>query len=103
MSATGATITRRTIEEIRALRGETDWNRLRREEALAIEPPEDDPENAFDWTDAVTVQRPGKAALSIRLDEEMPAFFKAGGKGWQSRINAVLRAWVEAQKAGARR
>lgn len=103
MSATGATITRRTIEEIRTLRGETDWNRLRRVRAPGIEPPEDDPEDAFDWTDAVIVQRPGKAALSIRLDEDVLAFFKAGGKGWQTRINAVLRAWVEAQKARARR
>lgn len=103
MSATGSKITRLTIEEIRALRGETDWDRLRREEALGIEPPEDDPEDAFDWTDAVIVQRPGKAALSIRLDDDVLAYFKDGGKGWQTRINAVLRAYVEAQKAKGRR
>lgn len=95
----GEHITRVTIEEARALPDLTDWDRLRREQALGIEPPEDDPEDAFDWTDAVIVQRPGKAALSIRLDDDVLAFFKAGGRGYQTRINAVLRAWMEAQKA----
>lgn len=95
----GEHITRVTIEEARALPDLTDWDRLRREQALGIEPPEDDPEDAFDWTDAVIVQRPGKATLSIRLDDDVLAFFKAGGRGYQTRINAVLRAWMEAQKA----
>lgn len=81
--------------------GLTDWDRLRREQALGIEPPEDDPEDSFDWTDAVVVRWPQKAALSIRLDADVLAFFRADGKGYQTRINAVLRSYVEAQKAKA--
>jgi uncharacterized protein (DUF4415 family) len=92
-------ITRVTLEEALRLPDLTDWDRLRREQAEGIEPEEDDPEDAFDWTDAVVVQRPGKAALSIRVDADVLAFFKEGGKGWQTRMNAVLRAWMQAQKA----
>lgn len=38
---------------------------------------------------------PTKVATTIRLDPEVVAFFKARGKGWQSRINDVLRAVVD--------
>jgi uncharacterized protein (DUF4415 family) len=32
-----------------------------------------------------------KEAVSIRLDPDVVAHFRAGGPGWQSRINAALR------------
>ncbi|MDR3365325.1 MAG: BrnA antitoxin family protein [Clostridiales Family XIII bacterium] len=35
--------------------------------------------------------RPMKKAVQIRLDADVLAWFKAFGKGYQSRINAVLR------------
>jgi len=38
-----------------------------------------------------------KVPLSIRLDPEVLDFFKAGGRGYQSRINAVLRAYVRSK------
>ncbi len=41
-----------------------------------------------------------KNLVSIRLDEDVLAWFKAQGKGYQSRINAVLRAYKEAQTSG---
>jgi uncharacterized protein (DUF4415 family) len=41
------------------------------------------------------VGRPKKAApkeaVNIRLDPDIVAHFRAGGPGWQSRINAALR------------
>ena len=33
--------------------------------------------------------------ISIRLDPKVESYFRALGKGWQSRINAVLKEWVE--------
>jgi len=39
-----------------------------------------------------------KEAVSIRLDEDVIGWFKRGGKGYQTRINAVLRAFVEAHR-----
>jgi uncharacterized protein (DUF4415 family) len=32
-----------------------------------------------------------KQAVNIRLDPDVVAHFRAGGPGWQSRINAALR------------
>lgn len=36
-----------------------------------------------------------KQAVSLRLDPEIVAHFKAGGPGWQTRINAVLGRYVK--------
>jgi uncharacterized protein (DUF4415 family) len=32
-----------------------------------------------------------KQAISLRLDDDVVAHFRRSGRGWQSRINAVLR------------
>jgi uncharacterized protein (DUF4415 family) len=44
---------------------------------------------------AKSAGRPKKAApkeaVSIRLDRDVLAYFRAGGRGWQSRINEALR------------
>ena len=32
-----------------------------------------------------------KTAISVRLDSDVVAALKAGGKGWQTRLNATLR------------
>jgi uncharacterized protein (DUF4415 family) len=42
---------------------------------------------------------PKKAPISIRLDADVLAFFKASGPGYQKRINAVLRAVMDAAAA----
>ena len=33
--------------------------------------------------------------ISIRLDPTVENYFRSLGKGWQSRINSVLKEWVE--------
>lgn len=40
--------------------------------------------------------RPSKAAVSLRIDEDVIEWFKAQGPGYQTRINAVLRAFRDA-------
>ena len=73
--------------------GKTDWQRLQREDAAGVEPEGDD----FGWLNSEIIRRPGKQPLTIRVDEDVLEFFRATGKGYQTRINAVLRAYVEAQ------
>jgi uncharacterized protein (DUF4415 family) len=34
---------------------------------------------------------PVKSPISIRLDADVVAHFRAGGRGWQGRVNAILR------------
>lgn len=48
-----------------------------------------------DWSDAVLVMPVKKQPISIRLDEDVLAFFKRGGEGYQGRINAVLRSYMQ--------
>ena len=47
------------------------------------------------WEDAEVKMPVEKAAISIRLDKDILEFFKKQGKGYQSKINAVLRSYVE--------
>lgn len=39
----------------------------------------------------------GKASVTIRLDRDLLDWFRKQGRGYQTKINAVLRAFVEAQ------
>lgn len=39
---------------------------------------------------------PRKAAISLRLDADVLDWFRTQGTGYQTRINAVLRAYMEA-------
>jgi uncharacterized protein (DUF4415 family) len=83
-------------------KGKTDWARV---DALADEDiakaVADDPDAApidIDWSDAVLVIPARKKAISIRVDEDVLDFFKREGEGYQRRINAVLRSYMQ-QKA----
>ena len=83
-----------SLDDLRKMKGQTDWNHL----ATAPDPGPDPDDIEVDWTTARIVTPEPKQALSIRLDQDLIDFFKASGKGYQTRINAVLRAYVEAQK-----
>lgn len=57
------------------------------------------PVSAFPELQAVINTRgkqhaPTKQATTIRLSPEVLAYFKRGGKGWQTRINDTLLAYV---------
>ena len=83
-------------------KGKTDWaavDALTDEEitrAVANDP--DAVPLDIDWSDAVLVVPPRKQAISIRVDEDVLNFFKKEGDGYQRRINAVLRSYMQ-QKA----
>lgn len=46
------------------------------------------------WADAQEYMPSHKIHVSMRLDDEIVEFFKQEGQGYQSRINAVLKAYV---------
>ena len=41
---------------------------------------------------------PKKALLSLRIDSDVIAWFRSQGAGYQSRMNALLRAYMEAHQ-----
>jgi len=54
------------------------------------------------FRDARVVVPPAKKQLTIRVDADVLDWMKGQGKGYQSRINAVLRAYYEAHQGQAR-
>ena len=46
---------------------------------------------------------PGKDVITLRLDRDVLDWLRAQGKGYQTLINQVLRAWYDAQIGRARR
>ena len=51
---------------------------------------------------ARVVVPPGKKQLTVRLDADVLAWLQDQGKGYHSRINAILRAYYEAHQDRAK-
>ena len=53
----------------------------------------------LDWiAEAVLVVPPKKKAISIRVDEDVLDYFKKEGAGYQRRMNAVLRSYMQQKR-----
>lgn len=51
------------------------------------------------WEGArVVMPPPGKASIHLRVDSDVLEWFREQGRGHLSRMNAVLRSFMEAQK-----
>jgi uncharacterized protein (DUF4415 family) len=96
-----------TLEEINAMRrrGEdlTDWKRVEAmteaelEASIAADP--DDIHEELDWTKAFIGLPPPKKDIHIRIDSDVLDWFKKSGRGYQTKINNVLRAFVQTRRA----
>ena len=99
-------ITRVTLEEAKRMKGETDYARLdaMTDEDIARAVAED-PDAApldIDWTQARLVLPTGKENVTLRVDRDVLAWFRGTGKGFHTRMNAVLRAYMEAHRQPSR-
>lgn len=80
------------------MQSKTDWAHLKTDEATASS---EHPEAAVNHIVRGIVRRglaplPPKASISLRVDQDVLAWFKAQGAGYQTRINTVLRAFRDA-------
>ncbi len=76
--------------------GKTDWEALRNMKNEDIDL-SDSPELMDAWFKRAKLHLPkDKERISIFLDKDVLKFFKKVGTGYQTRINAILRAYVEA-------
>jgi uncharacterized protein (DUF4415 family) len=87
---------------LRPLEGKTDWTRLdamtdKQVTSAAEADPDASPMNDAEWAMAVQAN-PQKISVGMRLDEDIVAYFKHQGSGYQTRINAVLRRYIEVQR-----
>jgi len=97
-------VKRRTIRRSAAREGRTDWAALKRmSEADIRKAAAGDPDAGLTpeaWWKHARVVVPagaGKESVTIRLDRDLLQWFRRQGRGYQTRINAVLRAFKEAQ------
>ncbi|OFV95921.1 MAG: hypothetical protein A3F68_11785 [Acidobacteria bacterium RIFCSPLOWO2_12_FULL_54_10] len=93
-------ITKRKLGEIREDR--SDWARVdtmtgrNLERAIAADPDAD--VSNLDWTKARLVLPQRKESIHLRVDPEVLSWFRNKGRGHLTRMNAVLRAYVEAHQ-----
>ena len=50
------------------------------------------------WTNVKVAWPQPKQAISLRIDQDILTWFRDRGPGYQTRMNAVLRAFVDAQQ-----
>ena len=86
-----STIVRYTLDEIKAkLASGEDQTREDAPEAESL--------GEDFWKNAKVIMPRAKKAVSLRVDADVLDWFKAQGLGYLSRMNAVLRSFVEAKR-----
>ncbi|NBF01556.1 3-oxoacyl-ACP synthase [Pseudomonas sp. Fl5BN2] len=75
----------------------TDWDRLAKTDDQGIDT-SDIPELDDDFFRRAEVHLPGKKAVTIRLDADVLEWFKGQGAGYQTRINQLLRQYMQAHQ-----
>jgi uncharacterized protein (DUF4415 family) len=74
--------------------------------AAAMADPDAIPMTDEEWERALPTARIGrplsksplKVPVTMRLDADVVNYFKASGRGWQTRINEILRTWSQTHK-----
>lgn len=84
-------------------KSKTNYRRLRALKGRDVVRTAEHPEIDLDHVARGIVRRglkvvPPKASISLRIDADVLEWFKSNGAGYQSRINAVLRAFKEAAR-----
>jgi len=95
-----AKLTRMRLGEGRN-RSKTVWKKVDKltdhEIAQAIKDDPDTFDPGAEWIKKASVPRPihSKERLTVRFDADMVDWFKRQGRGYQTRMNAILRAYFE--------
>jgi uncharacterized protein (DUF4415 family) len=95
-----------TLDELKSTPSKTDWAKVKAttEDDILRHMAEDGDldDTEVDLADAELVVGLGQKNVRLHLDREVVSFFKSQGPGYQSRINQVLRHYMESveKKAG---
>ena len=90
------------VKDLRKQSG-TDWERLSTMIDKEIDF-SDNQELTEDFFAHATLRMPeAKKAVSLRIDPDVLEWYKTNGPGYQTRINAVLRLYMQAKSGSTRR
>ena len=101
-------IERHTVSDLEAMRtngkSRSDWAKaaaMTSEEIEASVASDPDEAGMVMDRDNASVELPQpKAVLNMRVDQDVLDFFRGTGRGYQTRINAVLRSYVASKRHG---
>ncbi|MGL6159895.1 BrnA antitoxin family protein [Microbulbifer sp.] len=82
-------------------KSKTDWKRLAEMEDEDIDT-SDIPELDDDFFRNAELKVPPKQSVTLRLDADVLKWFKAQGRGYQTRINKLLRRYMETHQTHQR-
>ena len=87
-------------------KSQTDWKRLDAMTDDEIDTSDIPPLTPEMFAKAVVKKglktKDSKTQLTIRVDRDVLAWFKSRGRGYQTQINALMRAYMEANKSARR-
>jgi uncharacterized protein (DUF4415 family) len=88
-----------TLNELKRMKSQTDWARVAATTQEEVERQiASDPDDWLTDANAVLIRgippMPVKQRVNIRLDREVLDYFRASGRGYQTRINQVLKVFV---------
>lgn len=81
-----------------SLHGKTNWTKLH---AMSMQEVEQNAKNdcytmdEADWQNAEILHTPKKVYIHAGFDEDVVDWFKSFGRGYQTRMNAVLRSYMQ--------
>ena len=104
MSRKSGKIVKLAAAELRSMerRGEIkmDWKAAAKKHLPSGRDP-DDAIKEIDWLTTELPKPTRKGHMTLRIDSDVLSWFRAQGKGYQSRINAILRRYYEQPIKGA--
>lgn len=74
----------------------TDWKKLAKKKDSEIDT-SDIPELDDEFFRQADIRVPAKKSVTIRLDADVLQWYKSQGQGYQTRINKLLRSYMDAQ------
>ena len=74
----------------------TDWNKVKAQSDSDIDTSEIPALDPDFFKSAILRMPSKKVSITVRLDSDVLEWFRNQGKGYQTRINAVLRTYMEA-------
>ena len=83
--------------------GRTDWARLKATpddeiERIAADDADNPASDDDHWAAAAIGLPPAKVPVNAKFDADVVAWFKSQGRGYQTRMNAVLRRYMDARR-----
>ena len=90
-----------SADELASMKSETDWARVDAMAQAEVDTRADKEDGVLldGWEKSVMIGLPkGKEAVKLRVDRDVLHWFRGTGRGYQTRMNNVLRAFVQSRQ-----